>query len=153
MYSSFAVMCGAPTINYTNIYPNLELWNRLDPTGKYNDVYNRYTHITIEFTLGPTEFELVGADYMNIKLSYEDIEQLDAKYILSDHKMESAYEGISFKQLYNESGPHLQCHGNSPVVGVGGGVRSGDLRALRGVRAAGAAGTTRERTLSYGPNC
>ena len=39
------IMVGAPTINSTNTYPDLERWRILDKSGKYEKNYNRYAHI------------------------------------------------------------------------------------------------------------
>ena len=36
------VLAGAPTINSTNVYPNLEHWSQLDPEGSNEEIYNRY---------------------------------------------------------------------------------------------------------------
>ena len=55
--TNFPAIFGAPTINSTNIYPNLKLWKKLDSNGNYVNVYNNYKHIGIILSLkDKTEF-------------------------------------------------------------------------------------------------
>lgn len=78
------MMVGAKTLNSTSVYPNLELWNKIDEKGEYEDIYNRYAHIFI--TLVPnteeTVFELLAPDVIRIFMTYEDIQKLGVKYIV-----------------------------------------------------------------------
>ena len=99
----YAVANGAPCITSTNYTPNMELWQKLDPEGKYNEVYNRYSHITLEFTEGETEFVLLTADHMNLKLSYGDIEKTGCKYIFALSPISENSSIVDFKLVYNES--------------------------------------------------
>lgn len=41
------IIVGAPTINSINIYPNLDLWHKIDDKKEYEDIYNRQAHIGI----------------------------------------------------------------------------------------------------------
>ncbi len=99
----YAVANGAPCITSTNYTPNMELWQTLDPEGKYNEVYNRYSHITLEFTEGETEFILLTADSMKLRLSYGDIEKTGCKYIFSLSPVSEDSALVDFKLVYNES--------------------------------------------------
>lgn len=40
-------MLGIPTLDGVQYHPQLDLWRRFDPSGKYMDVYNRYAHVAI----------------------------------------------------------------------------------------------------------
>lgn len=104
---SFMVSCGARTINFVNTYPNMELWERLDPIGKYNEVYNRYAHIILEFTEEETSMELMQADCMHLKLSYKDIILTDAQYIASIGQLNVDNEYVTFSELYSEAGSYI----------------------------------------------
>ena len=78
---------GARTLNCTNAYPALERWSKLDPTGEYRDIYNRYAHIDICFTNAATSFELLFADNFRLNLSYSDVELLGFEYVLTNNNL------------------------------------------------------------------
>jgi len=77
------IMAGAPTINSTNVYPNLERWRLLDKDGRHEKAYNRYAHITVDLTDEETRFELLNPDQFQLMLNYENLRTLDVKYVLS----------------------------------------------------------------------
>ena len=77
------IMVGAPTINSTNVYPDLERWHQLDPDGQYESVYNRYAHINVTLTDEETRFDLLQADQFLLTLSFKDMEKLNVGYVLS----------------------------------------------------------------------
>lgn len=98
----YAVANGAPCITSTNYVPNMALWTRLDPTGAYNEVYNRYAHVTLTFTDEETSFSLFGADHMSLQLSYEDIHLTEAKYLFALQPVDEESDVIDLKLLYQE---------------------------------------------------
>ena len=95
------VLAGAPTINSTNVYPDLERWRRLDPDGSDEKIYNRYAHILITLSDDePTGFELKQADVFLVTLNVEDLPVLGNRYILTTRNLESLESGkVRFKQL------------------------------------------------------
>lgn len=103
---AYSVACGASTVNSVNTYPNLELWAKLDEESKYEEIYNRYAHVNIQFTDDETSFELIQGDYMQLNLSYEDIKKTDAEYLLVlgtiDINEENSY--VTFDKIYEENG-------------------------------------------------
>lgn len=80
------ITAGAATINSLNVYPNLDMWKRVDPSGASFDVYNRYAHIRIE-PAKQTTFELTAADAFVAHLTPEDIVKLGASYWLSEQDL------------------------------------------------------------------
>ncbi|RHO55564.1 hypothetical protein DW091_15435 [Eubacterium sp. AM05-23] len=102
----FLIACGAPTINSVNMMPNLELWNKLDPRKKYNEVYNRFAHVQVEFTYDDTFFELIGLDTFLLHLSYKDIDKAEISYIYSNGPVDSN-EYVSVKELYQEGNNYI----------------------------------------------
>lgn len=83
---NYLVSQGASVINSTNVYPNLELWQSLDPDGKYQDVYNRYAHISVTVSNDPGEedkFTLLAPDAFQVTLSNQELLQLGAGYVFS----------------------------------------------------------------------
>ena len=80
---------GAKTLNSTSVYPNLELWKKIDRENKYEDIYNRYAHIFI--TLVPneeeTKFELLAPDVIRIFIRYDDLKVLGVNYLVRGAKL------------------------------------------------------------------
>lgn len=104
----FLIASGASTINSTNTYPNLELWEKLDENKEYEEIYNRYSHIGVEFTDEDTSFELVmGQDQIKLNLSYKDISKTDVKYVFALQKLEINNEYITLENLYDEDGAYI----------------------------------------------
>lgn len=102
----FLIANGAPTINSTNIMPNLDLWYKLDPSKQYNEVYNRYSHIIVELTEEDTHFELLGADLIKLYLSYGDIQKTDVTYIYAQEEI-IGNELLDIEKIYDESGSYI----------------------------------------------
>lgn len=76
------IATGAPTINSVNVYPNMDLWHAIDPSGTYEEVYNRYATILIDMG-EKTEFALVQNDMFQLTIAPNDVPKLGAKYWLS----------------------------------------------------------------------
>ncbi len=86
------IMVGARTINSTNTYPNLELWEKIDEGGAHKDIYNRYAHILMNVTNDNTSFELVEKDppdMVIINVNRGDLSKLGVNYILSDKNLDA----------------------------------------------------------------
>ena len=101
-YNNYPAIFGAPTINSTNVYPDLERWEKIDPLGKYEEVYNRYAHINVDinFEQEPSSFELSQFDIFHVNLRYSDLELLNVKYILTDQEIKAGkllFESGRFK--------------------------------------------------------
>ena len=103
--ANYLAVNGAKTINTTNYIPNLDLYHKLDPELKYNDVYNRYEHIAIKLVDRETKFELVQADCIRIELNKADICKMNVDYL--------AYNGTDtsnlseYQEIYSEYNFHL----------------------------------------------
>lgn len=105
--SQYALTNDARVINSINYYPTIDRWRTLDPDGKYDDVYNRYAHISIKITKqGPTHFTLIAPDAFSVDLNYQDICLLHPTYFLSDTKYDSI-PGWSQKLIYDEDGVYI----------------------------------------------
>lgn len=93
------ILAGARTINTTNVYPNLSRWRSIDKDGKYENIYNRYAHITIEIADKDPEgnrFEIgIGQDTFTVRLTTDDLYTLGVDYIFTQRKI----EGAEFEQL------------------------------------------------------
>lgn len=106
-YSNFCAAAGARTLSSTNTYPNVDLWNELDPAGDYEEVYLRYANINVdvenEFN-DKNMFELVAGDAILLNLTPWDLKEIGVEYLLADEPHESV-EGIDFKELYSSDSP------------------------------------------------
>lgn len=80
------VAAGVPTITSINIYPQLDRWQALDPSGTYRDVYNRYALIYLR--LGDqTAFQNPTPDSVLVTLAPNDAPKLKATYWLSGEEL------------------------------------------------------------------
>lgn len=104
-YQGFLSICGARCENTTNFYPDMEFWHILDPEGRYEDVYNRYAHVTVEFTEGETTFELVAQDSVHVNISYNKLEELGINYIFTDKELST--NAVALELLYSEYGSYI----------------------------------------------
>jgi len=84
---NLTIMVGAPTINSINIYPNLELWYKIDKDRMYEDIYNRQAHIGLSIIEEDSRFELMGGSSFMLYLNVDDVEILGVKYILSSRDL------------------------------------------------------------------
>lgn len=82
--SNFTILNGAPTINCTNTYPNLELWDSLNTKGQKRKLYNRYANFKMILADdSDTWFEYIEPDYLAVYVNTEDFYKLDTKYVYS----------------------------------------------------------------------
>lgn len=107
--ANYLLANGLKVINSVNHFPNLELWHKLDPEEKYNEVYNRFAHVQIELTKEDTNFELVQADYFRLNLNSLDVCTLNIDYIASRSELEkfSVKNKVSFVNKYYEDGAYI----------------------------------------------
>lgn len=102
------MVVGAQTLNSTSVYPNLELWNKIDEDKKYEDIYNRYAHIFITLVDNEQEtmFELLAPDVIRIFMTYEDLQKLGVKYIVRAARFEPydvTNEEFKLEELYKDN--------------------------------------------------
>lgn len=104
-YINLPIVAGAPTINCTNVYPDLERWYQFDPDHSDEDIYNRYAHITIYLDAGETRFDYgITPDQFTLWLNPNDLDILDVEYIYTNRNLTSLNtDDISF-QLISQVG-------------------------------------------------
>ncbi|HIW21364.1 MAG TPA: hypothetical protein H9887_05025 [Candidatus Dorea intestinavium] len=87
---NFTIMNGAPTINSTNTYPNLKLWNSLNVQNQSQDLYNRYANLRVELTEDrETFFEYNNPDSLTVYVNIKDFKKLGVKYVYSQQDIRS----------------------------------------------------------------
>lgn len=96
------IMVGAPTINCTNTYPDMQRWGELDKDGTAEQSYNRYAHISIKLDkIENVIFENpeTSPDVLNITLPPTELENLNVKFILSNRDLtEFNTDSITFSE-------------------------------------------------------
>lgn len=100
--SQFLIANGAPTVNSINYIPNMDLWNKIDSQQKYQEVYNRYCHVSMIFTEEETSFTLLQDDLITVNLCYSDIWKTDAKYVFANQELTEDSNALDLNLLYSE---------------------------------------------------
>lgn len=81
---NYLTAVGARTLNSTNYYPNFKLWDILDKEGKYNDIYNRYAHMTINLSNSETSVEKMYEDHIILNITNKDICRVGINYLVTE---------------------------------------------------------------------
>jgi len=98
------LLAGVRGFNSTNIYPDAERWEILDPEGENEAVWNRYAHILLTVKAeGEPEYELLGADHFSLTVSSEDVRRLGIRYLISKRDL-AAEPGLGFERVGEGSG-------------------------------------------------
>lgn len=107
--NNYMVANGLRTIDSTNVYPNLELFELLlgENAEAQKQSYNRYEHMNINITDDQTHIELPAADNMLIILNYHDLEKLDIDYIVVKNDINERGYDMDFEQIYEEDGLYI----------------------------------------------
>jgi uncharacterized protein YuzB (UPF0349 family) len=97
------LIAGQQAINSVNAYPNLALWESLDPTDSQRSTYNRYAHINTDIQNGDTSFELVRPDAFTIHLKVDDLQKIGANRILTTKNIDDlSTDQTSLTQIAQE---------------------------------------------------
>lgn len=105
--ANYPLLLGCKTITSTNVYPNIEAWEKLDNTGEYKDIYNRYAHIVMSLTQEKTSFSATQqGDVIKIDLSVNDIAVLGLDYIVTwkNDLQNMSNENVQIQNVYTEDG-------------------------------------------------
>lgn len=94
----YLIANGIKCLNGVNTYPNFKWLKTVDPEGKYNEVYNRFAHISITLS-EQTNFQLIAPDAYVAYLTYKNVKDLGIKYYFSLSKMSNETEELFKLQL------------------------------------------------------
>lgn len=98
--AQYLIANGLKVLNGINQYPNYEWIDILDPEYKYEEVWNRYAHITITLD-EETYFELLSTDIYALHLTYENLKQLNIEYYYTNEKADKdKMQKFSLETLY-----------------------------------------------------
>ena len=102
--SNFLIACGAPTINSTNFIPNFSLWEKLDPEKKYEEVWNRYSHMAVGLSdTNESEFLVNAGDSITCVLSKEDMKKTGVKYLFSQSEILDTWKNMVTEIYYEDN--------------------------------------------------
>lgn len=107
--NNYMLANGLRTIDSTNVYPNIELFELLlgENAEAQKTAYNRYEHMNINITDGETHIELPAADNMLIWLNYHDLQKIGIDYIVVKNDINERGYDMEFEELYNEDGLYI----------------------------------------------
>ena len=102
---NYLTVVGAKTVNSVNVYPDLDKWHVIDPNSQYEEVYNRYAHILVDFqNESNTTFILKSSDLFTVNFNVNDLEKLNISYIASNKDLESlSNENVTFEKVYENA--------------------------------------------------
>jgi hypothetical protein len=95
--SNYILANGVKVLNSTNYYPNDNLWSVLDKNNNYKNIWNRYSHISINLSKEATNVVLIQSDSININLYANDLCLLDVSYIASTSPQLENFSNNSIK--------------------------------------------------------
>jgi hypothetical protein len=100
---------GLQVLNAVNYYPDFDKWEVLDPSGKYENEYNRYAHITMFLTDQETTIESPYSDQVVVNLNAIDLTKLDVEYILVNQDVDDLLtsSGVEHTEMYEGEGYYI----------------------------------------------
>lgn len=98
-YSNYLLAQGVKAFNTLNSYPDYNKWRILDPEGKYEDVYNRYAHVSVKVIDQGCSFSLLAPDSILVEIDPTYIRSMNIKFIMSGRKLEQ----YGFEKVYEDN--------------------------------------------------
>lgn len=97
-YANLCAALGAPTIGTTNMYPDMAFWHTVDPTGAYDEYYNRYAHVNAYLVEGESVVSQLTQDSVSLGLSADLLDDLGVTYLVSvNDRAGETMGGVSFE--------------------------------------------------------
>ena len=80
---------GIPTVNALAVTPNMDMWEKIDPEGKFESVYNRYAFSNVHVVPKDSDFNVAvtTADSLDVSLSVNQLVKLGVRYALSSEPL------------------------------------------------------------------
>jgi len=93
---------GVDCLNYVSWPPRFDLYEPLDKSGEYHDIYNRYAHVRLSLTEEDTSFSLLQTDYFALNLNKDDLKTWNVRYIVCRDQELVATDSVDFECLYHD---------------------------------------------------
>ncbi len=100
--SNIVTACGIKRLTGTYVYPDIPMFEIIDPDHDYEDSWNRYAHIDMELS-NENRIESFGAG-LNVGIDVETAQKLDAEYWVINRVVDTnMFEGVDIVQIYNSA--------------------------------------------------
>ncbi|QTU83114.1 hypothetical protein J7S27_00895 [Carnobacteriaceae bacterium zg-C25] len=88
-YSNIPLLAGVPSVNVTNVYPNVDRWAQFDPLSMYRPIYNRYAHIhlKIDDSIDQVGFNLTLPDSFTAVMNTTHLRKMNVRYVLTQRQL------------------------------------------------------------------
>jgi hypothetical protein len=95
--------------------PQIELWRRLDPSGKYEPAYNRYAHVQLDADSGAGQATFISPkdDTMVVSVSPTDpvLVSMGARYVLAMYKYQADIDRLGLPVVYKSQSGSFTIYG------------------------------------------
>lgn len=103
-FGQYLIAHGIKTLDGVHFYPDLKMWNRLDPDGKYNAIYNRYAHVVVDIVPGKSAFDTPYPDVVHLSLGVNDLQKTGVRYVMSPNDLSGLNTKFDiFTQIYADA--------------------------------------------------
>ncbi len=82
-FTNYLPAQGIPSYSTTYLYPQLDLWHRYDPSGRYSAAYNRYANMGFVINPDIPQFASGSADSFVIRYDPCDMRFADIKHVMA----------------------------------------------------------------------
>lgn len=100
--ANLAVSNGVHTLNALEVTPDLATWKKLDPNGRWEEIYNRYAFVSVNVVEQEAAdvFTLVSPDSFTVHVTPAQLRKLGVNNVLSPQKLdEMQFDGYSFERI------------------------------------------------------
>ena len=100
--ANLAVANGVHTLNALEVTPDLATWKKLDPNGRWEEIYNRYAFVSVNVVEQEAAdvFTLVSPDSFTVHVTPAQLRKLGVNNVLSPQKLdEMQFDGYSFERI------------------------------------------------------
>jgi len=87
------LLAGKRCWNSTQAYANINRWEKLDPSGDFQSVYNRFCHMSLRIEETQNAFELLNADHIKVSLTGSDLPALGIDYLITAEDYSDGLQG------------------------------------------------------------
>lgn len=85
------LLAGKTCFDSTQVYPNTEKWKAVDATGQYEDIYNRFCHISLNLVDSETRFLLQQTNHIRIDFCMDDLKTYGIRYLITTKEYSSSH--------------------------------------------------------------
>ncbi len=89
--AQYALANGASVINGMHTYPQFDIWDKIDTNREYEDIYNRFAHVSVSQKRNDKPIvNLIAADTIEINMDACDVKwkELSVKHIISKGQLD-----------------------------------------------------------------